>query len=62
MSASQRSSLLLGSETGSYCLSSEAEDLAGSSVLYFAFGSNLNTQRIRINNPSARYCRGRSLL
>ncbi len=54
MSASQRSSLLLGSETGSYCLSSEAEDLAGSSVLYFAFGSNLNTQRIRINNPSAR--------
>merc|ERR1711872_430943 len=27
----------------------------GSTFLYFAFGSNLSSERIRINNPSARF-------
>jgi hypothetical protein len=57
MTTGRRSSLLLETETSSSSsacfLSSESE--CESTVLYFAFGSNLNTQRIRLKNPSARY-------
>jgi hypothetical protein len=65
MASSGRSSLLLESEGGkssfllesggSCYLSSEADDCLTSPILYFAFGSNLNTKRIRLKNPSARY-------
>jgi hypothetical protein len=57
MTTGRRSSLLLETESSSSSssacfLSSESE--CESTVLYFAFGSNLNTQRIRLKNPSAR--------
>jgi hypothetical protein len=58
MTTGRRSSLLLETETSSSssaCFLSSEDAGCESTVLYFAFGSNLNTQRIRLKNPSARY-------
>jgi hypothetical protein len=58
MTTGRRSSLLLETESSSSsssaCFLSSEDAGCESSVLYFAFGSNLNTQRIRLKNPSAR--------